>query len=188
MTQSLAADLDLNDRRVEFMCDYVLKTLKIKADKWMKMYNVDENKAVFTTFFEKPEYSQLLVLSGSGSVLSVSLEWPGQLKSKACYFVKKNKEPIGKDAQVREVLLYGDLSYSPVDQLSAFVDEVCLFVCLFVCLLACVCVCLFVCFMTSLCFALGNGDMVNSQPFVFIHAARGWQISYTGALIAKSSS
>ena len=137
MTQSLAADLDLNDQRVEFMCDYVLKTMKIKADKWMKMYNVDENKAVFTTFFEKPEHSQLLVISGSGSSLSVSLEWPGQLKSKACYFVKKNKEPIGKDAKVREVLLYGDLSYSPVDQLSAFVDEVCLFVCLFACLFVC---------------------------------------------------
>lgn len=128
MTTSLAAELELNDQRVEFMCDYVLKTMKLKADKWMKMYNVDENKAIFQSFFEKPEFTQLLVLAGSGSALSVSLEWPGQLKNKACYFVKKNKEPIGKDAKVRNVLLYGDLSYSPVDQLSAFVDEVCLFV------------------------------------------------------------
>ena len=136
MTQSLAAELELNDQRVEFMCDYVLKTMKLKTDKWMKMYNVDENKAIFQAFYEKPEILQLLVVAGSAGVLTVSLEWPGQLKNKACYFVKKNKEALGKDAQVRSVLLYGDLSYSPVDQLSAFVDEVCARRCLFVCLMA----------------------------------------------------
>lgn len=41
------------------------------------------------------------------------------------YFVKKTKEPVPKDVPVKNAIMYGDISYSPIDQLSAFVDEVC---------------------------------------------------------------
>ena len=122
---SLVADLELNDSRVEFIADYVLKTMKLKSDKWMKLYNVDENKALFLEFFDKPERPHILITANQSGVLSVSYDWPTQLKSKACYFIKKGRENVGKDAVLRNVLLYGDLSYSPMDQLSAFVDEVC---------------------------------------------------------------
>ena len=122
---SLAADLELNDSRVEFVADYVLKTMKLKPDKWMKLYNVDENKQMILEFFEKPEHPTLLITQGGGGNLSVGFNWPTQLKSKAVYFIKKGKENVAKDANLRTALLYGDLSYSPMDQLSAFVDEVC---------------------------------------------------------------
>lgn len=120
---SIAAELELNDPRVEFVADYVLKTMKLKGDKFMKLYNVDENKQMFMDFLEKPEFQSLIVTQSAGS-LSVGYEWPVQLKSKACYFVKKGRENVPKDQPPRNVLLYGDLSYSPMDQLSAFVDEV----------------------------------------------------------------
>jgi len=41
------------------------------------------------------------------------------------YFIKKVREQIPKDATVKNYILYGDVSYSPIDQLSAFIDEVC---------------------------------------------------------------
>lgn len=125
MTQNLAADLELNDQRVEFICDYVLKTFKLKGDKWMKMYNIEDNKAMLLTFLEKPEIPQVIISLSNAGLISISTDWPGSLKSKACYFVRKGKDPILKDGSIRNAILYGDLSYSPVEQLSAFVDEVC---------------------------------------------------------------
>ena len=120
----MAADLDINDRRIEFVADYVLKTMKLKADKWSKMYSLDENKQLIVDFFEKADHQSLLIAASSAGALTVSYDWPPQLKSKACYFVKKGKEAIPKDASLRKTLIFGDLSYSPMDQLSAFVDEV----------------------------------------------------------------
>ena len=121
----MASDLDINDKRVEFVADYVLKTMKLKGDKWTKMYSLEENKQMFLEFFDKSDHSNLIVTVSSAGALSVGYEWPATLRNqKACYFVKKSKENIQKDSPLRNSLIYGDLSYSPMDQLSAFVDEV----------------------------------------------------------------
>jgi dynein heavy chain len=121
---SLAAELELGDARVEFVCDYVLKTMKIKADKWTKMYSVEENKQMILEFFEKNDRACLLISANAAGVLSVSFGWPSQIKSKAVYFVRKGQDHISKDANLRNLLIYGDLSYAPIEQLSVFVDEV----------------------------------------------------------------
>lgn len=123
---SLAADLELGDTRVEFIAEYVLKTMKVKPDKWTKMYNVDENKQMIMEFFEKADMPCLLISANAAGVLSVTREWPAQLKGKAIYFVRKGKENLGKDVNLRNALIYGDLAYNPIDQLSTFVDEVCI--------------------------------------------------------------
>lgn len=119
----MASDLELGDVRVEFMADYTLKTLKMKPDRFQKMYGLDENKQMFMDFLEKPDHLSLLVYANASGQLTVSLEWPQQLKQKALYFVKKSKENVSKE-NYRNSMLYGDLSSSPVDQLSTFVDEV----------------------------------------------------------------
>lgn len=124
-TMASAAELELGDARVEFMADYVLKTMRIKGDKWMKMYNVDENKMMFMEFFEKADHMVMVIQAVGGGGIQVQYDWPTNLRNKACYFVRKGKDLITKDANLRNVLYYGDLSYAPLEQLSAFVDEVC---------------------------------------------------------------
>lgn len=121
----MASDLDIEDSRVEFIADYVMKTLKLKPDKWTKMYGLDENKQMFMDYFEKSELQTLVLVAPSSGSLVVQFEWPSNPKAKCCYFVKRSKDPITKDTNLRTALLYGDLGYSPLDQLSAFVDEVC---------------------------------------------------------------
>ena len=91
---SLAADLELGDVRVEFIADYVLKTMKLKADKWTKMYSVEENKAMILEFLDKSDHIQLVIIGSSAGALTPSFEWPMQLKGKACYFVRKGKESL----------------------------------------------------------------------------------------------
>ena len=76
-------------------------------------------------FFEKPERTSLILSLTAGGALQASFDWPSQLKTKACYFAKKNRDPINKDANIRQVLLFGDISPNPVDQLAVFVEDVC---------------------------------------------------------------
>jgi len=46
-------DLEINDPRVEFLAEYVLKTMKLRADRWLKMYSAEENKQLCLDFFDK---------------------------------------------------------------------------------------------------------------------------------------
>ena len=121
----MSADLELGDSRVEFIADYVIKTTKCKPDKFTKMYSADETKQLIMEWFEKPDLQSLVIVSNPGGSLTAQYEWPSNPKAKACYFVKKSREALPKDVPFRQAVLYGDLSYSPLDQLSAFVDEVC---------------------------------------------------------------
>jgi len=120
----MAAELELNDQRVEFIADYVIKTFKIKPDRFAKMYSLEETRQMYMDFFEKNDLPTLVVSATAGGGLVTTFEWPSNPKAKACYFVKKTRDAIQKDTNFRLAFLYGDLSYQPLDQLSAFVDEV----------------------------------------------------------------
>lgn len=120
----MAEDLkEIGDSRIEFMASFVLKSFKIKLDKWMKMYVIEENKTMIFEFAEKNEQNLLVFYMSLSGAMIVAFEYPTQIKTKACYFAKKNKESLGKES-LKDSLVYGDLSYSPVDQLSAMLDEV----------------------------------------------------------------
>lgn len=123
----MAEDLELNDPRIFFVADYVLKTLKLKSDKFAKMYGLDENKQIIHDLFDKAECQILVIQYTTSGSLQPTTTFPNVLKNKSCYFIKKRREPLPKDTILRDAIMYGDLSTSPVDQLSAMVDEVCLF-------------------------------------------------------------
>ncbi|XP_070581054.1 dynein beta chain, ciliary-like isoform X2 [Ptychodera flava] len=114
---------DPADPRFEIISDYVLKSFKLKPDKWAKCIGIDDNRVLMTEFFEKPENQQLIITVTPAGLLQPQLEWPTSLKQKAVYFSRKTKDAVQKD-NMRSVLAYGDLSYSPLEQLSALVDEV----------------------------------------------------------------
>ncbi|XP_077869744.1 dynein beta chain, ciliary-like [Saccoglossus kowalevskii] len=114
---------DPADPRYDFISDYVLKSFKVKPDKWSKCIGVDENRLLMTEFFEKVDNTQLIFQSSAAGLIVPQLDWPTNLKQKAIYFVRKNKDAIQKD-NIKNVLVYGDISYSPLEQLSALVDEV----------------------------------------------------------------
>ncbi|CAC5422117.1 DNAH [Mytilus coruscus] len=116
-------DLGINDVRIEFQAEYAVKSLNIKPEKISKLFSLEETKQLFIDFFDKAD-NRILVIAQPTGALNALVEFPGKPKGKACFFVKKNKESIGKDSNLRNNLLYGDLSYSPLEQLSAFVDEV----------------------------------------------------------------
>jgi len=120
----MASEMEIDDVRIEFVCNYVMRTMKLKPDRWTKMFSIDENKQLCLDFFDKPESTTLILYVNAAGGLSVTTDWPTNLKAKASYFVKKSRETVGKDVPFRNAVLYGDISAAPIDQLSAFVDEV----------------------------------------------------------------
>lgn len=120
----MASELDIEDSRVRFIADYVLKSLNLKGDKWSKMYSVEDNRVMLAEFFEKTELKSVFVLLTPAGSLQVQYECPSSVKNKGCYFTKKEGGNISKGSSLNKVLLYGDISYSPLEQFSVFVDEV----------------------------------------------------------------
>nr|CAI9700520.1 unnamed protein product [Rangifer tarandus platyrhynchus] len=111
------------DVRLEYLESVSSLVLKFKPDKWSKMIGMEENMALFTEFFEKPDVPVLVLTLNPAGMIIPCLGFPASLKSKGMYFIKKRPESIGKD-NYKERLVYGDISPTPVDQLIAIVEEV----------------------------------------------------------------
>ena len=120
-----AADLEIGDLRVEFIVDYLLDSLNINPGKFGKAYQADEMKKLFVDFVDKADIPCFVVMLGSGGVVLPSYSWPDAPRNKGCYFIKRIKEGIAKDASnIRRVLLYGDFSPQQVDHFASLVQEV----------------------------------------------------------------
>ncbi|KAM3922058.1 dynein axonemal heavy chain 9 [Leptodactylus fuscus] len=111
------------DKRLQFIEEYVLKTLKLKPDRWQKCLSTEENKAIFQDFLEKADQMVLLVVLTQAGLLVPLLEFPNSIKNKAVYFLKRPNVYLSADS-MKNSLIYGDLSYAPLDHFSALVEEV----------------------------------------------------------------
>lgn len=114
------------DVRWEFLKTYVLKSMKLKPDKWEKMRSIEDNEILINEFLEKADSEILIFYVNAGGQLMPEGQFVISSKNKIIYFIKKKKEPItpGKSAQL---CLYGDLSYAPLDHLAGLVDQVSLY-------------------------------------------------------------
>ena len=119
MEESPAAE----DRRLDFIADYVLKTLKLKQDKWQKCVSNEENRQVLQEFLDRGERRTLVVSVTAGGLLQPAAAFTASAKHKAVYFVKQSGAALSPDS-MKDNLVCGDLSYAPLDQFSALVEEV----------------------------------------------------------------
>jgi hypothetical protein len=56
-------ELEIGDPRVEFLADYVIRTMKLRPDRWQRMYSTDDNKQVCLDFFEKVRKNNSVLFS-----------------------------------------------------------------------------------------------------------------------------
>ena len=114
------------DPRMAFISQFSMKTLKQKTDKWSKMVSQEDNVVMLQDFLEKGDTRVLVVYVTSQGQLQPTTEFPVTSKHKAVYFIKRKPEPIKKET-IHTLLMYGDMSYTPLDQLSSLVDAVSVF-------------------------------------------------------------
>lgn len=121
------ADMDespAEDKRLDFIADYVLRTLKLKQDKWQKCVSSEESRQVLQDFLDKAERRTLVVsVTAAGLLQPAAAFAAAAARNKAVYFVKRSGAALSPGS-MRESLVYGDLSYAPLDQFSALVEEV----------------------------------------------------------------
>ena len=110
--------------RYQFIRDYTLKTLRLKLEKWNKLWIIDEQRSLITKFVETGglgfivliefqkikcvllDFMQELVITQTiGGVIHIHLDWPSYLKSKGVYFVKKDNSKI-PEAECGKLLDY----------------------------------------------------------------------------------
>ena len=112
------------DRRLEFMGSYVIKTLKLKPEKWQRVITLEESKAIIKEFLDRAVPVVLIIILTPAAQLVPSTTFPlSQLKSKGVYFIKKKPEQVPRQ-DCCNFLIVGDLATRSIDQLSTLVDEV----------------------------------------------------------------
>ncbi|XP_053270380.1 dynein axonemal heavy chain 9-like [Pleuronectes platessa] len=111
--------LPVEDRRMVFIADLVLKFLKVKKDKWQKCVSSEENHQVLQDFLDRAEQRSLLVSLTAGGMLQaakcLSSSSPG---TKAVYFMKREKTALTVET-MSEKLTWGHMPSRPLDLLSA---------------------------------------------------------------------
>ena len=111
------------DPRMAFISQFCLKTMKQKADKWSKMMSQEDNVVLLQDFLEKGDSRMLIVYVTPQGQMQPTAEFPTSTKTKAVYFIKRKQEAIRKET-ITTLLMFGDMSYTPLDQLSSLVDAV----------------------------------------------------------------
>ena len=98
------------DPRLEFISSYVMKSLRIKMDKWHKMmgaedskvywavlifewyliYNYQSNQNLIHDWLTNPDKERLIINVNNAGGLMPSNDFPMMSKGKSCYFIRKS--------------------------------------------------------------------------------------------------
>ncbi|XP_076548684.1 dynein beta chain, ciliary isoform X2 [Osmia lignaria lignaria] len=109
------------DKRLEYIYDYLLVSRKVKTDKWMKMLSNADFKEIINKFFGTPS-EMILVLHLTPSGLLVPYLEITQSKKKVSYFVKRKAQTV-TEVNVRELLIPGDMAPNPIEELAVLVED-----------------------------------------------------------------
>ncbi|XP_061561508.1 dynein heavy chain 9, axonemal isoform X3 [Phycodurus eques] len=111
------------DHRLDFIGDYVQRTLKVKHDRWQKCVSCEENLKILLEFLDKPQRGTLVVCVAVTGLLQPATTFTFHSKNKAVYFLKRSKTTLTAE-HMEGNLVCGDLSHALLDQFSALVHEV----------------------------------------------------------------
>lgn len=67
----MVEELDIADLRIHFLADYLIKSLRLRSDKWTKMVQIEEQNHLILEFCEKPQPTLLVFhVNPAGSLVS----------------------------------------------------------------------------------------------------------------------
>ena len=87
------------------------------------MMSQEENMVTMSEFLERGDRRILVIYLSSNGQLTLGTTFPSSTKNKAVYFIKRQAEAVKKD-NIKSLLMFGDVSHIPLDQLSFLVESV----------------------------------------------------------------
>uniref|UniRef100_A0A8C5WIH4 Dynein axonemal heavy chain 17 n=1 Tax=Leptobrachium leishanense TaxID=445787 RepID=A0A8C5WIH4_9ANUR len=103
--ESEMGDAAVADKRFQFLEDNVLKTLKLKPDRWQKCVAAEESKQVLQEFLDKADRLLLVVALNPAGHLVPTLDFPKNNKNKAVFFLKRSVTFLSADS-MKSSLIY----------------------------------------------------------------------------------
>lgn len=79
-----AEDQDV-DPRLDFLSDYILKSLRVKLEKWQKMMSTGDMKQMVLDFCDKPDGPELLVIMQNNAGERPPRCWAGMVPQFSAY-------------------------------------------------------------------------------------------------------
>ncbi|KAJ8713922.1 hypothetical protein PYW08_007542 [Mythimna loreyi] len=110
------------DLRLEFLSEYLMKTLKQKLDKWTKFITGDERHILFR-FFDLPKFEVIVFRMNTAGMLTCSTTFPFISRGKVVYFLRNNEEKVTQ-ANIRKVLTIGEMSGNVLNDLISLAEDV----------------------------------------------------------------
>ncbi|OWR55207.1 putative ciliary dynein heavy chain [Danaus plexippus plexippus] len=110
------------DTRLEFMSEYILKSLKLKIEKWTKFITGDERHLLYK-FFDMPKFEVIVFRLNTSGLLTCSTTFPPISRGKMVYFLRNSDQKITQ-SNFRTTLTIGEMSGNVLMDLSVMADEV----------------------------------------------------------------
>ncbi|CAH2045643.1 unnamed protein product, partial [Iphiclides podalirius] len=104
------------------MSEYLMKSLKIKAEKWTKFITGDERHILFR-FFDLPKYDIIVFRMNTAGQLTCATYFPPISRGKMVYFLRNTSDKVTQ-TNLRQVLTIGEMSGNVLMDLSVMADDV----------------------------------------------------------------
>ncbi|XP_073817376.1 dynein beta chain, ciliary-like [Musca autumnalis] len=112
------------DERPEFLWNYIMKTMRLKQEKWNKMISTNEYKEIINGFLNEPYQERIIFTLNAASLLVPSYNFPEKPLSKMVYFVRNEIPSTLTVGNMNESLMIGDLLPNVLENLSVICDDV----------------------------------------------------------------
>ncbi|KAI8425213.1 hypothetical protein MSG28_007028, partial [Choristoneura fumiferana] len=106
---------DTADTRIEFMQDYLLKSLKLKAEKWNKFITGDERHVLYR-YFDIPKFDIIVFRVNTAGLLTCATQFPPISRGKMCVTVGEISGNVIQDLSVMADEVIGPLLCNPGNQ------------------------------------------------------------------------
>ncbi|KAK7067110.1 Dynein heavy chain 9, axonemal [Halocaridina rubra] len=121
----MAAIVEGEKENWDVLGEYSNKTLRLKAERWTKAVQNEDTRTAILNFLDA-DAEQVVVGQNTSNQLVASSEVPAGLRTKGVYFLKTSDIPLNREedtSNVREHVIFGDISPQPLDQLSTLIEE-----------------------------------------------------------------
>ncbi|XP_023292211.2 dynein beta chain, ciliary [Lucilia cuprina] len=112
------------DERLEFLWNYIMKTMRLKQEKWTKMLATSEYKEIVNEFLNESYQEQLIFTLNSAALLVPSFNFPEKPISKMVFFVRHEVPTTLTVENMPNALMIGDLLPNVLENLSVLCDDV----------------------------------------------------------------
>ena len=109
----MSDEIETEDVRIESMSEMCLRSLKLRPERWIKMYEHSENRKKIENFMEKTEHETLVFyIHATNGNLLCSFSFPTHYKSKAFYLTKKfPTDAITKSQDLKSLVDFGGMIF-----------------------------------------------------------------------------